>query len=165
MVVYLDNETEVKPGFDFLEYAQLVMDKALEYEGFPYEAEVNLVITDNEEIQRVNQQFRGIDAPTDVLSFPMIPFAAPGAYHMLDEGECDCVNPDTGNVMLGDIMISIDRVLSQAEEYGHSVLREYSFLLAHSMLHLLGYDHMEKEEADVMEHKQSRILELLQIQR
>lgn len=165
MTIYLENETDVLPDFDFMEYAQMVADKVLEYEKFPYEAEVNLVITDNEEIKRINRQFRQIDAPTDVLSFPMIPFEAPGDYQMIEEDETSYINPDTGNVVLGDIMISVQRVLSQAEEYGHSVIREYSFLIAHSMLHLLGYDHMEKEEADVMEQKQHCILELLQIQR
>ena len=133
-------------------------------EKCPYEASVNLVVTDNEEIKRVNAEFRDILAPTDVLSFPMIPFSSPADYEILEEDD-SLFDMDTGELLLGDIMISAEKVLAQAKEYGHSVKREFCFLVAHSMLHLLGYDHMTPEEAAVMEKKQAAALEELGISR
>lgn len=138
--------------------------KILETEQCPYEVSVNLVITDNEEIREVNAQFRNINAPTDVLSFPMIPFPSPADYSIIEDQD-EYFDLDTDELLLGDVMISVDRVYSQAEEYGHSTEREFSFLFAHSMLHLLGYDHMEPEEAEVMEKKQAEALAALGINR
>ena len=112
----------------------------------------------------MNRQFRGIDAPTDVLSFPMIPFETPADYQILDQDE-SFFDLDTEELLLGDIMISAERVISQAEDYGHSIKREFCFLVAHSMLHLLGYDHMVPEEAAIMEQKQEAALEKLGITR
>ena len=125
---------------------------------------MNLVITDNEEIKKINQQFRSIGAPTDVLSFPMIPFETPADYSIVKDKD-EFFDLDTDELILGDVMISVEKVYAQAEEYGHSVEREFSFLFAHSMLHLLGYDHMEPEEAAVMEAKQAKALEELGITR
>ena len=110
---------------------------------------------DNEEIHQINKQFRGIDRPTDVLSFPQLTF---------EEGEIMDRN-EKGEVVLGDIIISLERAREQAEEYGHSLKREIAFLTAHSMLHLLGYDHMEPEEEKEMFAKQKEILELAGIPR
>ena len=102
----------------------------------------------------MNLEQRGIDRPTDVLSFPMIEYDAPGDFSVIDEETGDAFTPETGELMLGDIVISKEKVLSQAEEYGHSPKREYAFLIAHSMLHLFGYDHMEEEERAEMEAHQ-----------
>lgn len=165
MRLYVEYEAEEQLDLDYEETACRVGDAVLEAEGFPYGAEVNLVLTSDEEIHRINQQFRGIDAPTDVLSFPGIPFETPGDLQELTENETAHKNPDSGNIMLGDIMISVPRVFSQAAAYGHSVKREYAFLFAHSMLHLMGYDHMEPDEAQVMEKKQENILESLNLSR
>ena len=165
MRLYVEYEAEEQLDLDYEETACRVGDVVLEAEGFPYEAEVNLVLTSDEEIRRINQQFRGIDAPTDVLSFPGIPFETPGNLQELTENETAHKNPDSGNIMLGDIMICVPRVFSQAAAYGHSVKREYAFLFAHSMLHLMGYDHMEPDEAQVMEKKQENILESLNLSR
>ena len=112
----------------------------------------------------MNRQFRGIDRPTDVLSFPMVDYEEPGKFDFLEEA-MEYFNPETGELMLGDIVISKEKVIAQAEEYGHSTQREYAFLIAHSMLHLFGYDHMEEDERAVMEQKQKEILEQLQILR
>ena len=122
------------------------------------------MITDNEEIKKINQQFRSIGAPTDVLSFPMIPFETPADYSIVKDKD-EFFDLDTDELILGDVMISVEKVYAQAEEYGHSVEREFSFLFAHSMLHLLGYDHMEPDEAAVMEAKQAKALEDLGITR
>ncbi len=158
---------EVKPGFHFhyRQLAQKVVAASLETEGFPYEAEISLVLTDDTSIRKINRDTRGIDAATDVLSFPMFSYSAPAEFDDLDDQWGDCVNPDTDEAVLGDIVISIDRVRMQAEAYGHSEKREYAFLITHSMLHLMGYDHMEPEEAAVMEEHQRRILAHLNIKR
>jgi glutamate-5-semialdehyde dehydrogenase len=122
------------------------------------------ILTDNEEIKRVNTEFRNIQAPTDVLSFPMIPFETPADYSVVEEDE-SYFDLDSDELLLGDIMISVPKVFAQAEEYGHSVTREFCFLVAHSMLHLLGYDHMTEDEAKVMEAKQASALKELGINR
>lgn len=164
MTIQIDYETEKKLDIDYTQLANCVAHKILETEQCPYEASVNLVITDNEEIKEVNAQFRNINAPTDVLSFPMIPFPSPADYSIIEDQD-EYFDLDTDELLLGDVMISVDRVYAQAKEYGHSTEREFSFLFAHSMLHLLGYDHMEPEEAAVMEKKQSEALAALGINR
>lgn len=165
MTIQLEYETEIQIEAEYSQVAKIVADKVLETEKFPYEAEINLVITDNEEIKRVNQEFRDIHAPTDVLSFPMIPFASPADYDVIEEEINSYVDPDSEEIVLGDIMISAEKVIEQAREYGHSQKREFAFLVAHSMLHLLGYDHMTPQEASVMEEKQRKVLEILGISR
>ena len=164
MTLQIDYETDREIGIEYEELAKKVVQKVLDMEGCPYDAQVNLVLTDNEEIQRVNTEFREIAAPTDVLSFPMIPFETPADYAIVEEDE-SYFDLDTDELLLGDIMISVDKVFAQAEEYGHSVTREFCFLVAHSMLHLLGYDHMTPEEAGVMENKQRTALDELGITR
>ena len=117
-----------------------------------------LLLTTDEEIHAMNREFRQIDAPTDVLSFPMLEYEAPGDFSGFEYQEAS-FHPESGELLLGDIVISKDKVLKQAEEYGHSPKREFAFLIAHSMLHLFGYDHMEEGERLVMEQKQRDILE------
>ena len=162
--VQYECETDISLELDCEALAKKVAQSVLELENCPYDSQVNLVLTDNSGIHEVNRQFRGIDAPTDVLSFPMIPFETPADYQILDQDE-SFFDLDTEELLLGDIMISAERVISQAEDYGHSIKREFCFLVAHSMLHLLGYDHMVPEEADIMEQKQEAALEKLGITR
>lgn len=164
MTIQIEYETDLELGIDYSTLAHQVADQILDTEECPYEVSVNLVLTDNEEIKKVNTEFRDIPRATDVLSFPMIPFETPADYSVAEEDDT-CFDLDTGELLLGDIMISVEKVLEQAEEYGHSVTREYCFLIAHSMLHLLGYDHMTPEEAAVMEEKQAKALEILGITR
>lgn len=164
MTIQIDYETDIEIGIDYAALANQVAEKVLDMEECPYDAQINLVLTDNEEIKRVNTEFRDIQSPTDVLSFPMIPFETPADYALVEEDE-SFFDLDTDELLLGDIMISVEKVFAQAEEYGHSVKREFCFLVAHSMLHLLGYDHMTEEEAKVMEAKQSLALEELGITR
>lgn len=164
MRIFLENEGDLELALNYLELAEEVAEAVLDYENCPYESQVELLLTDNEEIRRINQEFREIDRPTDVLSFPMVDFGIPAEYDFLEEDD-SLFDPETGELMLGNIVISKEKVISQAEEYGHSVKREYAFLIAHSMLHLLGYDHMEEEERTVMERKQREILKKLKIER
>lgn len=164
MTLYFEDEGELKLDLPCEELARTVIEAALDYEECPYEAEVNLLLTTNEEIQKMNAEFREIDRATDVLSFPMVDYEEPGEFEFLEEAD-EYFHPETGELMLGDIVISKEKVLSQSEEYGHSPRREYAFLIAHSMLHLMGYDHMEEEERLCMEAKQRDILDRLNILR
>ena len=165
MSFFLEEEVEVDFDFDYRQIAEKVINYCIEREKFPYEAEINLTLTDNEGIHIINKEYRDIDRATDVLSFPMLSYETPGDFlFLMDENDND-FNPDTGEAILGDIIISVDKVREQAEEYGHSELREFAFLITHSMLHLFGYDHMEPEEAEVMENKQRQILDELSITR
>ena len=121
----------------------------LEMEGFGKPAEVSVTFVDNNEIQTLNREYRHKDAPTDVLSFPLG-----------ENGEYD-INEDTGAYVLGDVVISMEKAVEQAERYGHSLSREVGFLTVHSMLHLLGYDHMEEADEKVMFSLQDEILDEL----
>lgn len=165
MSLNIEKEVEVSFEFDEEALAEEVIQFALEHEDFPYECEVNLTLTDNEGIHEINKMYREIDRPTDVLSFPMLSYEEAGDFSKLEDDYDDNFNPDTGEIMLGDIVISVDKVKEQAESYGHSEKREYAFLIVHSMLHLFGYDHMTPEEATVMEQKQNIILEKMNILR
>lgn len=164
MTLIFEEEGELKLDLPCEKLAGKVIEAALDYEDCPYEVEVNLLLTMNDEIREMNQNFRQIDRATDVLSFPMINYEEAGNFDFLED-VMDAFHPESGELMLGDIVISKEKVISQAEEYGHSVEREYAFLIAHSMLHLFGYDHMEDDERIVMETKQKEILEQLQILR
>ena len=164
MTLFFEEEGELELDLPCKELAEKVINAALDYADCPYEAEVNLLLTMNDEIQEMNKNFRSIDRPTDVLSFPMIDYEEAGNFDFLED-VMDAFHPESGELMLGDIVISKEKVISQAEEYGHSIEREYAFLIAHSMLHLFGYDHMEDDERIIMEQKQREILEVLEIVR
>jgi len=114
---------------------------ALRAEGVRLPCEVSVLFTDDGGIQALNREQRQVDAPTDVLSFPAFQFA-PGAFDP-DMGEAD---PETGRLPLGDMALNLDRIRSQGEEYGHGPKREAAYLTAHSVLHLLGYDHLDEGE-------------------
>lgn len=165
MTFYVENETEVTYPFDVEQTVEAVAEAVLRAEGCPYQVQLNVLLTDNEGIREFNREYRRIDRETDVLSFPNIEYDIPGNFQIRQEQEADCFDPDSGELILGDIILSVDRIASQAEEYGHSLRREFAFLVAHSMLHLCGYDHMEQEEAAVMERKQEQILTSLGITR
>ncbi|MBQ5431786.1 MAG: rRNA maturation RNase YbeY [Lachnospiraceae bacterium] len=164
MTLILEHEVTEGLDFDYEQVAKDVIEASLTNEAFPYEVQVSLTLTGMEEIHAINRQFRQIDRPTDVLSFPMIDYPAPGDFSLLDE-DLSVFDPESGEAVLGDIVLNIPQVLIQAKEYGHSVLREYAFLIAHSMLHLMGYDHMEQEEREQMEEHQRQIMDRLSITR
>ncbi len=165
MQFFIENETEVTFAFDVEEVVKAVVLEVLDSENCPYEAQVNVLLTDNEGIRQFNREYREIDRETDVLSFPNLDFEEPGFYEIDEDMEAAYFDPDSGELLLGDIIISMDKVKEQAESYGHSLKREFAFLVAHSMLHLSGYDHMEPEEATVMEAKQEAVLMKLGITR
>lgn len=167
MTFYVENETDQTFAFSAEEIVEKVMQAVLESEGCPYEAQVNVLITDNESIHQYNRDYRQIDRPTDVLSFPNLDFAAPADFSasLLEAHMADYFDPESDELLLGDIIVSVDKVYEQAESYGHSAKREFAFLIAHSMLHLCGYDHMEAEEAAIMEEKQEQLLQQIGITR
>ena len=129
---------------------------ALEYEDFSKKAEISVTFTDNEGIHEINSAQRGVDAPTNVLSFPMMSG---------DDSDAD-TDYSNGAVMLGDIVLNLERARAQAAEYGHSYTREVAFLTVHSVLHLLGYDHLTSEEDDRdMRARQDAVLDMMGITR
>ena len=163
----INTENEYADFGDFCallkEKPEEIIEKAvlssLDYEENPYECEVNVLLTDDARIREINRKERKIDRSTDVLSFPMAEYESPACFDGFDE-MFDLFNPDTGELMLGDIVLSLDHVIAQAREYGHTPDRELAFLCVHSMLHLMGYDHMEDGEREVMEERQRAILHL-----
>ena len=169
MTILMEQDVESDLPVQLNEDIERVIQQTLSLEHCPYECEVNITFTDNDGIRMINREFRELDVPTDVLSFPMLNFALPGDFDGIsDELENDVedyFNPDSGELMLGDIVVSVEKVVEQAEKYGHSQERELAFLVAHSMMHLFGYDHMEPDEAEVMEAKQEEILTKLGITR
>lgn len=161
MQVQVENDQNYIPLEDDL-YALLekVIEFALEEENFPKDCEVNLYLVNDEAIRAMNLEHRNIDKPTDVLSFPMAEIVKGKLmYESYDR------NPDTDLLMLGDIVISAQRTLQQAQEYGHSMERELLFLLSHGMFHLLGYDHMTCEDEIEMMEKQEKVLSKVGLQR
>ena len=163
-MIFIDNK--YKNNID-IEYKKIAFDVIDEAEGFvncPYDCEVNLLITDNEEVKKLNSETREINAPTDVLSFPAIEFKSPADFSKVEEDDFN-FNPESGELVLGDIVISYDKVKEQSREYGHSEEREFAFLVAHSMLHLFGYDHINDDERKTMESDQESILNNLNIRR
>ncbi|MDE6759090.1 MAG: rRNA maturation RNase YbeY [Lachnospiraceae bacterium] len=159
MTILLENETALDIGVDYEEVAYKVVQAALDYVACPYECEINILLTDNQGIQQVNKQMRDMDVPTDVLSFPMLIFKTEGDFSVAEEDISSNFDAQSGELLLGDIMISLEKVVTQAEEYNHSILREYAFLIAHSILHLSGYDHIEEKERIRMEQMQEAILQ------
>ncbi|WP_317855043.1 rRNA maturation RNase YbeY [Chakrabartyella piscis] len=155
MTILIDSRVEDTIELEWTVAMERMVLEALAYENFQEPCEISISIVDNVEIQQINKQFRNIDKPTDVLSFPLLTFAED---EVMERNEKD-------EVMLGDIIISLERAREQAEEYGHSMLREMAFLTAHSMFHLLGYDHMTEEEEIEMFAKQNAILEIANIGR
>ena len=127
--------------------------------GVPYPVMVSVVLTDNSHIHTLNASARGVDAPTDVLSFPML------EYEMAGEIQASPMDFEGKYLMLGDIVISLERAREQAAEYGHSLRREVGFLTVHSMLHLLGFDHIEETDGEVMRAKEKEILEEMRLPR
>jgi len=142
MTVYYNYEAQTKLHIPWMMIIGDVVAGTLEYMKFKKEAEVSVTVVDGDEIKALNKEFRNIDRVTDVLSFPI--------------GD---KNPETGEIVLGDIVLCADKIIAQAEEYCHTRKRELAFLTCHSMLHLLGYDHIEDKEREEMEALQKKILD------
>ena len=146
------------PGVDegLRSFLKKVIRAALDAEGVDLPCEVNVLVTNDAGVQRVNADTRGVDAPTDVLSFPMFDLK-PG-----DKPSGEDADPATGLVPLGDMCISLERAKAQAKEYGHAARRELAYLAVHSVLHLLGYDHLDEgpEKAKMRAREEAILAEL-----
>lgn len=155
IITFLSNEQEkLEPPQDIENLIEICTAAALEEEGIDDTAEVSVTLVDNEGIRRLNKEHRDIDRETDVLSFP------------LGDDDGYEIDPDNDAIMLGDIVISLEKAAQQAQEYGHSYRREVAFLITHSLFHLLGYDHVNSEEEEKeMFGKQEKVLEKLGITR
>lgn len=164
MIYNIEYEVEFTTDFDKEKIYRSVVDTVLDNFDCPYDCEVSLLFVEDEQMREINNETRGIDNSTDVLSFPNVNFEEAGKFDIIDEAE-DYFEPDSGELILGDIVLSVNKIREQAKEYGHSELREYAFLICHSMLHLLGFDHMEEDERKEMEALQTKIMELLNITR
>ena len=149
-IINFSDEQNIKLESNISELIESACKAVLEIENFTDDAEVNVTLVSDDEIHRLNLEFRNIDKSTDVLSFPLG-----------ENGEYD-VNPENGCLMLGDVIISVEHALRQAEEFGHSKEREIAYLTVHSVLHLLGYDHVdEAEEKRIMRMKEEEALKIL----
>ena len=154
-------ETEVDGAEEYADLLQQVIPAALEAEGVSFPCEVDVLFTDDAGIHAINLEQRGVDRPTDVLSFPMFEFA-PG-QPPAEEAEID---PETGLLPLGDMVVSMERARAQGEEYGHGTKRELAYLAVHSVLHLLGYDHLDEGPMKAqMREREEAILAALGITR
>ena len=167
MIFSVEHEVKAEFSFDLTKLGKKVAEAVLREEEFPFPApdassaaQISLLLTDDEGIRGYNASYRGLDAPTDVLSFPSMNFTdGEGSVTPFD------IDPNTGYVYLGDIVISVPKARAQAESYGHSLKREIAFLAAHSCLHLIGYDHEDDGGAKKMEALQEAILTKLGITR
>ncbi len=151
-----ENGSDFNPSDDLIKMLKNVMVKSLEFENFKKEVELSLTFTTDEDIKEINNRHRNINTATDVLSFPMY-----------NKEELAKLDDSVLNfpVVLGDIVVSVERAFSQADEYGHSFEREIAFLICHSMFHLLGYDHMTKQDEEIMIEKQNEVLKIMGITR
>ncbi len=157
MTNLIDCEVDLNWSFDYMELYERSAEAALTAEDCPYEAVVSLLITDDAGIKQINKDTRDIDSATDVLSFPMLSYDSPSDFSHMEDDE-ENFDPYSGELVLGDIVISVDRVCAQAEAYGHSIEREFAFLIVHSMLHLCGYDHIDDADRKLMEERQKIIM-------
>ncbi|WP_317368663.1 rRNA maturation RNase YbeY [uncultured Tyzzerella sp.] len=153
MNILFDNNTGFIIDENIVSLINKCIEESLNLENFTTNVEISLSIVDNKEIKEINALHRNINKETDVLSFPLL-----DDFNNIDN---NILHP----IPLGDIIISIDKAISQANDYGHSLERELCFLTVHSMLHLLGYDHMTEEEEKIMFKKQDIILNKLNIKR
>lgn len=159
MMIEFDNRQD---KVDFSESVKNLIIQAvgasLKHEGFKEKYELSVVVTDNNGIREINREFRDIDRETDVLSFPMLEFEDGYSEEVEVEIDFEDKNPETGAVVLGDIVLSLEKAAAQSQEYGHSIEREVGFLTVHSCLHLLGYDHENEEDRNIMREKEEQIL-------
>lgn len=153
MVFLFQNETDFDFNESLIDLVKKIILETLDYEKFTKNVEISFSIVYNSKIKEINLKYRNINKETDVLSFPLL------EYPLKTNLNENIITP------LGDILISIDKAIYQAKEYGHSLEREIAFLTVHSMLHLLGYDHMTEQEEKVMFEKQEIILNKLNIKR
>lgn len=166
-MIYVDNrQNKIIISCDLEEKINSVIEYALKEEKVQIPTQISIIFVDNESIREINKDQRGIDKVTDVLSFPMLDYEENKVFKDQYLGyEFKVEDMDEGEVLLGDIVLSLERALEQSEEYGHSFIREVCYLTVHSILHLLGYDHMKDDEKKKMRSREEEILQKFSINR
>ena len=166
-MMYIENNYEkFKIDDEILNTIERTIEFALREEEIDFEYEVSVTLVDNEEIRNINKDNRGIDKATDVLSFPCIEYEEGKVFKELyDINSFDVSYFDGDALVLGDIVLSIDKCKAQSEEYNHTFKRESAYLVIHSVLHLLGYDHMNEDDKKKMRKREEELLEALNIPR
>ncbi|EES51369.1 rRNA maturation RNase YbeY [Clostridium botulinum] len=166
-MIYVDNRQEkMEVSDEFTNHLEKVIEFALKEEDVNIPSEISLLFVDNEEIREINNETRNIDRATDVLSFPMLDYPDKKVFkEVYTENDFSEADFDGDDLVLGDIVLSLERALEQSKEYNHSYEREASYLVVHSVLHLLGYDHMEEEDKVKMRKREEEILTALDIRR
>lgn len=166
-MIYVDNRQEkINADEKLVDLLKNVIEFTLKEEEVDVDCEVSLLFVDNDEIREINNETRGIDRATDVLSFPMLDYEDKKVFkEMYKNYEFSQSDFDGDELVLGDVVLSLERALEQSEEFNHSFEREASYLVVHSILHLLGYDHMEDEDKLVMRKREEEILNKLNITR
>ena len=166
-MIYVDNRQEkINADEKLVDLLKNVIEFTLKDVEVDVDCEVSLLFVDNDEIREINNETRGIDRPTDVLSFPMLDYEDKKVFkEMYKNYEFSQSDFDGDELVLGDVVLSLERALEQSEEFNHSFEREASYLVVHSILHLLGYDHMEDEDKLVMRKREEEILNKLNITR
>lgn len=166
-MIYLENnQDKMEVTEELIKSIEETIDLALKEEGVEVDCEVSVLLVDNEEIREINREHRNIDKETDVLSFPILDYPKGKVYkEVYSNFKFDKTFLDGDNLVLGDIVLSLEKAKEQSEEYGHSFEREALYLIVHSVLHLLGYDHMEEEEKKIMRAREEAILDVLKVKR
>ena len=166
MIYSSNHQNQILVDNDFEEKINEVVNFVLNEEEVNVDYQISIVFVDNEEIKKINEETRGIDKATDVLSFPMLDYPNKKVFKDAYKNyEFDITYLDDRELILGDIVLSLERAREQSEEFNHSYLRECAYLIVHSVLHLLGYDHMEEEDKKVMRKREEEILNKLKITR
>ena len=165
MNISIENESGLNYPEEFNQIISRIVNASVDFLECPYECQVAVTLVNDEQIHEINLENRNIDRATDVLSFPMMDFDQPNDLSLVEANPQDYFDPESGELLMGDIVISLEHVSAQAKEYNHSERREIAFLTAHSCLHLFGYDHMTEEEAEQMQSMQEDILSGLGITR
>ncbi|NFN18220.1 rRNA maturation RNase YbeY [Clostridium botulinum] len=166
-MIYVDNRQEkMEVSDEFTNHLEKVIEFALKEEDVNISSEISLLFVDNEEIREINNETRNIDRATDVLSFPMLDYPDKKVFkEVYTENDFSEADFDGDDLVLGDIVLSLERALEQSKEYNHSYEREAFYLVVHSVLHLLGYDHMEEDDKVKMRKREEEILTALDIRR
>lgn len=166
MITFQDFQEKNKYEMSLIKTLEQIEKHILEKENVKYDSEISLIFVDNKEIQRINKENRNIDKITDVLSFPTLSYRDGNTYsEEYENKKHDLWDFNEGNLVLGDVVISLEKAKEQSENYGHSFEREVCYLFTHSILHLLGYDHMEEKEIELMRKKEEEYLEKFEIRR
>lgn len=165
LTIMIDNRQDLYSTESIETLIETTITKTAICEDLKQGYQVSIILVDNEQIKNINKDYRGIDLPTDVLSFPMLNYDGDDA---ISDNPCsreESIDMDTGEIVLGDIAISLERAFEQSQDYGHSFEREVSFLAVHGMLHLLGYNHEAEEDRKIMRYKEEHILESINLKR